>query len=281
MQTGSPPSPRRRLVAAACLALLLACTSASRPEPQPSDSATDDAEAVLQSREALGDPMVALGEAALELVDAVDQVRYEVARGPAMRRALDAVPPAADALRSAADTAARAAGEARVPAAAAIVDAAAAYSEAAADGARAETRYLRRLQRVDARLLAIAAQWDRPGSQSEIRARLAAAAEEVIKVRRRARRLRPSPAGCGQLRANRIAWAKTVRSRTLRLQDRADSAGGSEFDELRAAYRRLPLGVEPRTEDQRERGCWRDRSAVAAAAERVRADVEALQEALQ
>lgn len=83
------------------------------------------------------------------------------------------------------------------------------------------------------------------------------------------------------MKSNRVTWARTVRARTQRLQGQANSAGGGEFDELRAAFRRLPLGVEPRSADQAERQCWRDASAAWQISEHLRGDVEALEAALQ
>ena len=265
----------RPLAAAVLGVLLVSCTPAAEPAPEP-----PGANPVLESRELLGEPMVELAEAAISLSEKLDSARHEVVRGDAMRSALREVETSIGATRDAAAAAADAAEDAPVAAAAAIVKEAATQAGAAADAARREVRFLKRAQAVDARLLDAAAQWDRPGSQSEIRARLAAVADDVAAVRRRARRLKPVPALCSQMKRNRIQWSSTVRQRTQRLEEQANSAGGSTFDELRDAFRRLPLGVEPRTADQDGRKCWERRSAVATAAGDLRAAVGALEASL-
>ena len=279
MQTDSPPSPLRRLTAACCAILLLgACTSGGDAPPAPQ---TPTADAVLQSRDALGAPMVRLAEAGIDLANDLQAARYEAERGAPMQRALREVGSSVTALRTAADAGEAAADAAIVDEGATIVGAAAGRARTAAAAAEDEVAFLQRASAVDEALLDVAALWDRPGSQSEIRARLDAAAADAARLRRRARRLQPEPRGCRVMKANRVDWARTVRTRTRRLQSQANSAGGGEFDELRAAFRRLPLGVEPRSADQEERECWRDASAVWQAAEQLRGDVEALEAALQ
>ena len=254
------------------------CTSGTE-DPAPAES--DTAAAVLQSRSALGEPMVALAEAVIVLADDLDAARYEAGRGPGMRAALEDIGARVDAVRDAADAADDAAADAAIEAAGGIVSDAATRARAAADAADEEVVFLRAVARIDRRLLDLADLWDEPGSQSEIRSRLDAAAGRVARLRRQARALDPVPDGCKVMKRNRVTWAATVRTRTLRLQDQANSAGGGEFDDLRAAYRRLPFGVEPRTADQQERPCWRASSPVWTATDELRAAVDALEAALE
>jgi hypothetical protein len=259
------------------LALLVAsCTPPVDPAPGP----TSTAEAVLESRAALGTPMVQLAEAVIALADGLATARYELARGPEVLAQLDAVQQQVDEVRATAGAAGEAADGAPVHAAAEIVRDAAQTAGAAADDAEAEVAYLQSVGRLDRQLLAAAALWDEPGSQSQIRTRLDAAARDVSQLRRRARGLQPFPADCRVMRRNRVTWASTVRARTERLQAQANSAGGGEFDQLRTAFRRLPLGEEPRSADQQERRCWRESSGVWGAANDLRAAVEALEAAL-
>ena len=279
MQIEPPPSHLRRLTAAVSLILLLAgCTPASEPAAPVPTGPGDD---VLQARSALGEPMVQLAEAVIALAEDLADARFETARGTAMRDALQGVSRGVEAVRAAAAAARDAAQQAPVLQAATIVRDAAEQATAAADAAEEEVAYLRRVSRLDVRLLDVAALWDEPGSQSEIRARLDAAAGDAARLRRRVRDLEPAPQSCKVMKRNRIEWAATVRARTRRLQGQANSAGGGEFDQLRAAYRRVPLGVEPRTADQRERPCWRDESIVWTTSEEVRDAVEALESALR
>ena len=83
------------------------------------------------------------------------------------------------------------------------------------------------------------------------------------------------------MKANRRQWVRTVHRRTLRLAEQANSAGGSTYDDLRDAYRRLPFGDEPRAADGAERGCWEESSALPVAADALRDTVDALEEALR
>jgi hypothetical protein len=279
VQTELPPSPARRLVAAAILALLLiACTAGEDPAP-PVATATSDG--VLESRAILGEPMVQLAESVIVLADELAAARYEAARGATMQQHLRALDGSIAGALDAAEAAAAAADEAPTPQAAQIVRDAAGQAVAAAAATEAEIAFLLPVSRVDIGLLGVTELWDRPGSQSEIRGRLDTAATDAAKLRRRARGLEPVPGRCRAIKRNRVGWAATVRTRTQRLQSQANSAGGGEFDDLRTAYRRLPLGVEPRTADQQERRCWRASSGVWGAADELRGAVEALEAALQ
>lgn len=281
MQTDPSPSPLRRLTAAAAaLVLLLAgCVGGGDDATPPAETETGDG--VLESRAALGQPMVDLGESVIALADDLAVARYEVPRGAAMQEAVREARDTVEAAREAADAAEAATEDAPVAEAARIVADAVQRARDAVDAGGDEVAYLRSASRVDAALLEVVQQWDERGSQSEIRSRLQAAAEDAGRLRRTARRLQPAPDRCRVMKRNRVGWAATVRTRTQRLQEQANSAGGGTFDELRAAYRRLPFGVEPRTADQQERQCWRDSSAVWTAAQDVRAAVEELEAALQ
>lgn len=260
--------------AAAAVLLLLGCTRAAVPAAEPT------ADPVLEARSALGEPMVELAEAVIALADGLEQARFDVGRGEDMRRAAGAVAKRRDAVAEAQQAAATAAAQAPVQEAADIVAEAAAATKAALPAADAELRYLRQITEVDAALFDVAAAWDEPGSQSEIRERLLDVAADVVALRGPARRLDPSPRDCTAMRRNRLDWITTVRTRTLALQEQANSFGGSTFDKLRTSYRALPFAVEPRTADRTDRTCWLEESEVVATAGDVRGAVEELRQAL-
>ncbi|MBA2730496.1 MAG: hypothetical protein H0U48_07070 [Euzebyaceae bacterium] len=134
---------------------------------------------VVQARDALGEPVVALAEAVLRVADDLDTIRHSTPRGREMRRALDAVPPDVDDLRRAADAVRASADEAPDSETAALVLQAADAGEEAARVARAELRFLREVAEVDSELAAATATWDKAGSQSERRARLAEVAAQA------------------------------------------------------------------------------------------------------
>lgn len=234
----------------------------------------------MKSREVLGDPMLELAQSVIALSDGVDEARHKVGRGEAMRAAIGELQARQQAVREAVDAASDAASEAPVEAAGAIVQRASEVAEQTVVASTPELDFLGSVSAIDVRLLAAAAAWDRPGSQSEIRARLSDVAADVARLRRPVRRLQPQPAACKVLKRNRSEWVDTVRKRTLALQEQANSAGGARFDQLRKAYRRLPLAVEPRTADRADRDCWSEHSGVAAGAAAMRAAVDDLQSAL-
>lgn len=264
-----------RLLLPLALVTLLGCTPTATPAP--ADTSDD---AVLDAREALGEPMLKLAESVLAVAGGLDQARFDVTRGDDMQAAVKALAQRRDAVARAQQRAATAAEQAPVADAAAIVAAAADQAEDVLPEVDAELRYLRALVAVDRALFDAAATWDEPGSQSEIRERLLDLAEEVERLRPRVRRLRPSPARCTAAKRNRLDWLQTVRTRTLALQEQANSAGGSTFDELRKSYRALPFAVEPRTADRVDRQCWLDASAAPAAADDMRAAVDELRTTL-
>lgn len=268
---------RRALAAITAVTLLLAgCTPSGDPAPA-TEAATD---AVLASRDALGEPMLQLAQAAIALADGIAAARHELPRGPQVQRQVGRLAGLRDDVRDASTAAMDAAAEAPVRSAAAIVETAAAQAQQAAAAAGPEIAYLRRLVAIDLALLAAAAEWDRPGSQSEIRARLDALADKVGRLRAPLRSAKPAPAACGVMQRNRTQWIATVRERTLELQAQANSAGGATFDRLRSSYRALPFAQEPRTADRADRACWQERSPVAKAAAATRAAVDRLREAL-
>ena len=259
------------------VALLLAgCT-----KPPPDDVPTGPSEDVLESRELLGQPMVDLATAVIALSDLVDATRHKAPRGTQMRDQVRAIAKAVKKVDAAADTAERSAADAPVSDAAQIVESAAKAARAAAKGAAAEEDFLADVAAIDIALLGAATVWDEPGSQSEIRLRLDELAKDVEKQRKPIRALQPRPPACTAMKANRVEWLRTVRSRTLKLAQYADGSGGSTYDDLRSAYRRLPFGVEPRTADATDLQCWRSKSAVAKGAEAARKAVDDLEAALK
>lgn len=263
-----------RLLLASALVALLGCTPTAAPAPE--DTAND----VLEARDALGEPMLTLAESVLALSSGLDQARFDVARGDEMQRAVKALAERRDAVAQAQQRAATAAAQAPVEGAAAIVAEAADTAALILPEVDRELRYLRAITEIDRALFEAAETWDEPGSQSEIRERLLDVARDVEKLRTRVKGLRPSPADCTAAKRNRLDWLKTVRTRTLALQEQANSAGGSTFDELRKSYRALPFAVEPRTADRADRQCWLDESPVPAAADEMRAAVDELRTAL-
>lgn len=264
-----------RTRAAVLLVVLLGCTPAAPPAPQ--DTSND---AVLEARDALGEPMLQLAEAVLAVANGLEQTRFEVPRGDDMQAAVKALASRRDDVVKAQRRAAAAAEEAPVEDAGAIVEAAAADADKVLPAIDAELEYLRALAGIDVALFDVAATWDEPGSQSEIRERLLAVAADVEKLRPQVRRLRPQPRACMAAKRNRSEWIATVRTRTLALQEQANSIGGSTFDELRTSYRALPFAVEPRTADRADRRCWLDSSNVPAAADDMRAAVDELRTTL-
>jgi cell division septation protein DedD len=260
------------------MAVLLAGCTTPTPDAPGSGGLSED---VLESRELLGQPMVDLATAVIALSELVDAARHKVPRGEDMSEQVRAMPKAVKKVEEAADAAERSAAEAPVTAAADIVEAAAASARAAAEDAGVEQDFLADVAAVDIALLEAAAVWDEPGSQSEIRLRLEELAKDVAKQEKPILALQPQPPSCSVMKANRKEWLRTVRSRTVKLQQFADGSGGSTYDDLRSAYRRLPFGVEARTADAADRECWRTKSDVASAAEDVRAAVEDLEAALK
>lgn len=268
---------RRRLAALAAASLFLTgCPDAAAP---PSDTSSGT-EAVLESRAALGEPMLALAEATIALSDGIDAARHELPRGEQMQEQVERLPALQKAVRDAAEAAAAAADDAPVESAAAIVNGAADRANKAADAADGEIAFLRRIAAIDSALLDAAAEWDRPGSQSEIRARLDALARKVARLRRPVAKAQPDPQRCTAMKRNRREWIATVRKRTEALQAQANSAGGATFDRLRGSYRGLPFAVEPRTVDKADRQCWADASEVREAAQAMREAVDRLREDL-
>ena len=268
----------RRAIGVALLVVLAGCTSAPPPEqPAPSETTAD----LSQARDLLGRPTVELGEAVIALGVAMEEARFDATRGPDMGAALDDVAQRREAVETAADAAAEAAAQATVEAAVEAVEQAVDAGRAAADAAADEVRYLRRVQRIDTALLDAAAQWDRPGSQSELRTVLIVVERDVKALALRARRLDPVPEACRIMRRNRNEWIDTVLQRTLRLAEQANSAGGTTYDELRSAFRRLPFGVEPRVADRAEKPCWQDESPLPGASDELRDLVEELEAALR
>ena len=264
------------VVSAVVAGVLASCT----PGGEPQAPETTSADTILESREILGDPMLELAERMLAVSEGMDAARHRLPRGTEMLQGLEDLRDQVDELRAAVREAEQAAAAAPVEQAAAIVQEAATTAAGAARAATAEIAFLEKAGAIDESLLAAASEWDRPGSQSEIRSRLDALAQQVHALRRRATALRPVPRGCAVLRRNRQRWVATVYSRTLQLQAQANSAGGSEFDRLRTRFRALPLAEEPRVADRADRICWRDRSPVAKAAPAMRAAVEDLRDSL-
>ena len=271
----NPPRLRTLLVTA-----LLSLGSTCAPPATTVTPAGGDTEAITESREQLGEPMLTLAESVLALSDGLDQARHKIPRGEPMLDALAELRGRQRAVTDAAQAAAEAAEGVAVPAAGAIVRQAATEAERAADAARPEIVYLERVGAVDVALLDAAQTWDQPGSQTEIRVRLEALAEDVARLRPAVRGLRPHPRACAQMKRNRGEWVATVRTRTLELQAQANSAGGSTFDRLRRAYRPLPFAVEPRSADRKDRQCWLNESAVARGANELRRAVDELRAAL-
>lgn len=258
------------MVVAGLLTALAACSGPGQPQSEATSNP------VLASRAALGDPMLALAESVIAVSDGLDKARHGVPRGQEAAAVVDDLPQRIEEMVAAVDAAGAAAERAPVPAAADIVAAAAEVAGEVVEPAERELAYLQEVTRIDTALSDAAAEWDRPGSQSEVRERLDALAGEVGALQPQVRSLRPVPAQCTVMKANRLAWTRTVVQRTRALQAQANSAGGTAYDELRSTYRSLPFAVEPRTADRADRSCWQRHSEVADAAERMREAVDAL-----
>ena len=270
----------RGAMACALIVVLVAvaCTT-ERPSVQPTAAGPDPD--LVRSRELLGGPIVALAEAAQVLADDLDAARHEVARGDGVLAALEAVGEDIAALRRTANDVLAAARLTPMEDAVAVAQRAVTDALAAADAGKAEADHLRALARIDRRLLHIAAGWDRPGSQSEQRARLTAHDDVIAEIARLAGRLRAQPRACPALSRHRVAWARLVRSRTRELAEHANSFSGERYDELRDGYRRSPLGENPLEADAADRTCWTTNSDVPNTADDLRKRVEELEQVLQ
>jgi hypothetical protein len=297
----APLDPARRSVLAGALALLVlvlaACGGGAPAEDQDATGSAAATEDVRAARAALGPPAVALAEAVIGLRDLLDRARHEVERGAPMAAELEAVPGQVTAVRAAADDAEAALGEvvasarpagadaedagaAPVGAALDAVTAAVAEARSAADAAEDEHAALLALAELDRRLEAAAAAWEEPGSQSERRVTLGALADDLDAIAGEAAALPVAPAACPALPEQRERWAELLAEHSRRLQERATSGGGAEYDELRRAFGRDPFGEDRRAADAADRDCWRAASPVAEAAQRAPENVEALEDAL-
>lgn len=276
MAVTSNASPWRALSA---LGLTLVACTAAPPQPPP---ATPDptAAAVVAAREALGEPLVALAEAAQVLATDLETIRHDLPRGRPMRDGFPGAEQDISVLRRAADIARVAAREAPHAEASALVADAADAADAAARSAGNMLEHLDDVAAVDIRLAAAAAVWDEPGSQTERRAQLTALLADLDRIGRRVDALRPVPRGCSGLVSNRVTWLDTVRRRTERLAEHATSAGGERYDELRDAYRRQPLGEDPVAADAGDRACFQQRARAVQVAVALRAAVQRLQQLL-
>lgn len=262
------------LIVAAAFALGSSCSPTAEPV---ADGGQAD---VLASRETLANPMSDLADAVLDLSSGVDEARHKVARGDDMAAALRQLEERRQGVVNAASKLGKAADDVPVRKARDIAVTAADDAQTTAEDATSELEFLDDLVTIDRALFDAAATWDEPGSQSEIRERLDALADDVATLGKKARALQPQPERCDAMRRNRLDWIRTVRQRTERLQGQANSAGGREFDQLRASYRALPFAVEPRTADRADRDCWVERSGVARGEKSLRASVEELRAAL-
>lgn len=261
---------------AATLLLLVTLGSACSSGP-PAQGGAATAPQVAESRELLGDPLVALAQAGLGLAEDLDVLRHEVERGARMNRDLRVLNADVRQVRTAARTALDAARQAPVADAGAVLSQGVTDALAAASAAQAELAYLQALSRIDAALLAEAGRWDEPGSQSELRERLDAQIGRVRALRARLRKVKPQPGSCTAMVANRRRWIGVVLDRATELRDSADSAGGARYDELRDAYRRAPLAEDPVTADAKDRACWVKRSDVWVTGQDLRSRVDQLQ----
>ena len=255
------------------LAIAAACTRLPTGNPAPSAD-------VVTARRVLGEPLVALVQSVVTLSQDLDALRHEVERGRPMRQGAKVVREDIRAVRTAGRAALDATRKSPVAEAATVVSESVTDALAAASAAQAELSYLRALERIDSALLAIVAAWDEPGSQSEQRERLDAELETVRLQRGALKAVRPQPAGCRVMVANRRRWISVVSDRTRVLLESADSAGGERYDELRDAYRRTPFAEDPEAADAKDRACWKKRSDVPTTSADLRARVEQLQKVL-
>jgi hypothetical protein len=269
---------RGALSAAVIFASVLAGCDAAEPLGGGSEAASPAVPAadIAEARTTLGDPLVALTEAALVLADDMEAARFELARGRPVLEGLATVRDDIETVEERAEAAQRAAVDAPVRDAARIVaNAASTALEAAASGGR-ETGYVRRLALVDVALLEAAARWDEPGSQSEQRQRLSDLAAEVEALPQSMHGMAPQPQACRVSVVNRLRWIDVVAERSRRLAELATGGGGEQYDQLRTAFRIQPLAEDPLAADAAERQCWLSNSPVPASTMSLRSAVDEL-----
>jgi hypothetical protein len=235
--------------------------------------------------EALNAPTVALGEALIQSQRQLEQIRYEVPRGQAMKAALGAYASQIAQLRAAAAQVSTAAQgldrrDRTVQEAAAIVDEllrlASTVSAAAENEAAAYTRFAD----IDIAMDGVVAGWDQGGSQSELRDALRRLSANAADLEEAAGAVQPTPLACATSRDSRVRWAGLLKSRTDQLIALVGSRTGLEYDALRDRFRPQPYGVDRLTVDAADRQCWLANSPVASAEQQARDDIARLRNVL-
>jgi len=220
------------------LVALVACgSSGAGPNTQ---SSADRVEVILEARQAVEEPAVALGTAALTLAD-----RFELLatiNGGDLPAALDQAEDAAADLEHAAASAADVAFErstADIAAAAAALQAAAAQAQDTSTEARTVVDVLRRAADADDDLAEIVAGWEERGSRQELM-------DHFDDLRLRAEDLvgdlevEAQDAGCSAVLDLRVAAARAIAAATAELRDLVANYRGNEYD-----VRQPELSVDP------------------------------------
>ena len=263
----------------------LGATACERPTVDGGVVVVDEggrAEQVRRARAALVDPVPVVVAELDRFVTVLDEVWTAPGDSAARAAAVDAVDPTA--LVAAADelAAVELLGDGPdVTAARAEVTAIVEAARAAAAAGPTELRDLPELPPVDEQLLALAAEWDVPGSFSQQVRRLG-------ELEERARALvaeldREAALPCTGVWDRRSAAATLVADRTANLVGLVRRRDGEGFDAARAEYRADPLGTDGRPLgelDARAATCWATASAVTDAVAAVDEGVAALTAAL-
>lgn len=251
--------------ATAVLAVVLAVAACASPGA-PSDGATDDVDAriadVLELRAEVGPPAAELGTAAATLVQRLDELRAELPVGPDQRRsAIEAVRTGALADLAEARTGAAVDVAGDGPDAAGVAGAlrdARAAADALAAAADDDLAVLDRAADADARLSAIVAAWEEPGSRSQQLARLEEAATQADALAAELGAAEDDPACAGVL-ARRAAAATTVAEASRELRSLVERRRGEEFDARRRELAQDPAASTHALVDADRTGidCWR------------------------
>lgn len=231
-----------RRTALAILTVTAVACSGTGETPQVSSTA-DRVEAIRQARQAVEEPAVALGSAALTLAERMERLGVidESELGPALDSAADA----AAELRDASDAAAEVDLDLGVPDtadAAAALQTAAEAGEEAAVAADTVIVTLRRANEIDIRLTELVEGWEERGSRQQLLDHFAALADEADALAAEVE-AEAVDDGCSAVLDLRVEAARTVGAGTRELRDLIARYQGNEYDVRQPELYADPYGV--------------------------------------